>query len=513
MTNTKKPVALIILDGWGYSEDKEHNAIAMAQTPFFDYLWQTYYPTLLQASGEAVGLPDGQMGNSEVGHTTIGSGQIVYTDLARISKCIQTDELKNNPTLIQLFDHVKKYDSVLHIQGLIGPGGIHSHSEHLFALLKTAKENGINKIAIHAFTDGRDTPPQSAWFYLKELEDVIDDLKIGFIATASGRFYAMDRDNNWDRLVPVEKALFSGEGNKKESRKPSEVIKEMYEHGVLDEQLEPIIFLDDQGNNYTINNNDGVFFFNFRADRAKMISQKIIETQREKNIFFATMTSYGSDFNCPVAFSPIAIETNLAKEISVAGLSQAHIAETEKFAHATYFLNGGEEKPYDKEEHVLISSRKDIKTHDEAPEMKAEAIADKAIEQIEKGTDFIFINFANPDMIGHTANFEALVASIEFLDNQLKRVIEKILSVGGTAFITADHGNAELNIDPETGNKHTAHTTNLVPAILTDKNYDLRAGGLSDVAPTILELLNLAKPKVMTGHSLLTEKIIDSNRL
>lgn len=501
--NKKKQIALIILDGWGYREEKKYNAIAEAKTPFFDWLWQTYHPTLLEASGESVGLPKGQMGNSEVGHMTIGAGRPIFTDLVRISKAIENGEFANNVAFKKLFDHVKKHDSFLHIEGLIGPGGIHSHSDHLYAFLKLAKENGVEKIVIDAFTDGRDTPPQSAWQYLKELEEVIDDLGIGFIATASGRFYAMDRDKNWDRLTKVEDALFKAEGQKIKSNKPSEVIKKLYEKEILDEHLEPLIFLDDKDDAYPISANDGVFFFNYRADRARMLSEKILEKSKELNLFFVTLTEYDKNLDAVVAFAPITLKTTLANEISEAGLSQAHIAETEKFAHATYFLNGGRETPHKREEHILIPSRKDIKTHDEAPEMQAEAIADKAIIEIENGTDFIFINFANPDMIGHTANYPAMIKAIETVDQQLQRVIEKLLEKNGVAFVTADHGNSELAIDPISGENHTAHTTNLVPAILTDTSISLEKGGLADIAPTILDLFDLKIPESMSGISLI----------
>lgn len=501
--SVKKPIVLIILDGWGYSEDKEHNAIAKAHTPFFDELWQTYHPALLEASGPSVGLPEGQMGNSEVGHITIGAGKVIDTDLVRISKSASDQEFPNNPAFQKLFSHIKKYDSVLHVQGLIGPGGIHSHGDHLLAFLKTAKEAGITKVAIHAFTDGRDTAPQSAHAYLQELENIIDDLGIGFIATATGRFYAMDRDNNWDRLAKAESVLFTGRGNVCQNKKPSEAVKELYSQGIIDEMMEPIIFLDENGNGYPIKANDGVFFFNYRADRARMLSQKIIGQAKEKNICFVTMTEYNKNFECLVAFPPITIATTLANEISRAGLHQVHITETEKFAHATYFLNGGKQEPHDGEEHILLESYKDIDTHDKKPKMRAEAIADKAIEYIEKGVDFIFINFANADMVGHTANEVALIEAIEEVDLQLRRVVSRTLENNGVAFVTADHGNAELNTDPDTGIKHTAHTLNLVPAIITDENIILRHGGLADIAPTILQLLNLPQPDSMTGKSLI----------
>ncbi len=504
----KHQIMLIVLDGWGYREDLKDNAIAQAKTPFFDSLWKSYPHTLLKASGLAVGLPEGQMGNSEVGHTTIGAGTIVDTDLVRIGKAIETGEFAHNQAFKKLFDHVKKYNSTLHIQGLVSDGGVHSHSEHLFAFLKLAKEQGIKNVAIHVFTDGRDTAPQSASTYLKQLEKVIEEVGIGTIASLSGRFYSMDRDNNWDRLAKTESALFECKGNIC-TIKPSAYLEEQYKKGALDEHLVPTVCLDYEGKGCVVAKNDGVFFFNFRADRARMISKKILDRQKADNLCFVTLTDYGADYSGIIAFPPVEIKTTLAKEVSQAGYKQAHIAETEKFPHATYFLNGGVEKPYPGETHELLASRKDVKTHDQAPKMRAEAIADKAIEDIEKGTDFIFINFANPDMVGHTANVPAIVEAVEEVDKQLNRVITALLKRKGTAFITADHGNAEVNIDPITGEKHTAHTTNPVPAIIASnilKHQHViprQGGGLADVAPTILALMDIPQPQSMQGKSLI----------
>lgn len=497
-----KQVLLIVLDGWGYREDKKHNAIAAAKTPNFNSYWKTYPHTLLEASGLKVGLPEGQMGNSEVGHMTIGAGAVIDTDLVRIGKAIKMGDFDKNPAFTSLFGHVKKYDSTLHVQGLIGDGGVHSHQDHLIAFLRLAKKSGIKKIALHVFTDGRDTAPQSSGKHLKELEDVLKEIGIGFIATLSGRFYAMDRDNNWDRLARAENAMFELKGKTHTNAAPSEIVAGLHKEGLLDEHLEPIVFLDENGKGYKIENNDGIFFFNFRADRAKMISKIIEKHRKTKNLCYVTMTKYGSESKAEVAFAQVPIETTLAKEISGAGLSQAHIAETEKFPHATYFLNGGVEKPYLNEKHILLDSRKDVPTHDLAPKMRAESIAGKAIEEINAGCDFIFINFANPDMVGHTANVPAIVEAIEEVDLQLGRVISALTARHGVAFITADHGNAEVNIDPETRTKHTAHTLNPVPAIVTDTSVQLHTGSLSDIAPTILALLNIKKPPFMTGEAL-----------
>ncbi len=489
---------LIILDGWGYREDSKDNAVAAAKTPNFDKYWKQFTHTLLQASGLAVGLPEGQMGNSEIGHTTIGAGRAIDTDLVRIKKSIESGDFDTNPVFLSLFDHVKKHNSTLHVQGLLGDGGVHAHSDHLFAFLRAAKKQNISKVAIHLFTDGRDTPPQSAAKYIKELEDVLQEVPMAFIATISGRFFAMDRDNNWDRLSKVEQALFENKGNICEL-KASDFLENLYLEGKMDEHLEPIILQKAE----KISKNDAVFFFNFRADRARMLSKKIME---KKDVLFATLTSYGSEYDTLIAFPSVEIDTTLAKEISLAGYTQAHIAETEKFPHATYFLNGGVENPYPGESHELLASRKDVQTHDQAPKMRADAIADKAIEHINNGTDFIFINWANPDMVGHTANVPAIIEAIEEVDLQLGRVVEALLSRGGVAFITADHGNAEVNVDQETGIRHTSHTINPVPAIVTKQDIQIKEdGGLADIAPTILHLMEIKKPDFMLGESLLSD--------
>jgi 2,3-bisphosphoglycerate-independent phosphoglycerate mutase len=523
------PVTLIVLDGWGYREDPLHNAIASAKTPVFNALWKKYPHTLLEASGLSVGLPHGQMGNSEIGHTTIGAGKVIDTDLVKIAKAVDSGDFAKNSAFKKLFDHVKKHNSTLHVKGLLSNGGVHAHSDHLHEFLKVAKKAGIKKLAIHVYTDGRDTAPQSAVFFLKELEKVMKDTGIGFIATAMGRFYAMDRDNNWDRITRAEDAIFRAESKTKTDKKPSEYIATLYKKGILDEHLEPIVFLDADAKNrdYKIEKNDGVFFFNFRADRARMISKKVEEKIASLNLCYVTMTDYGgnnsekknTENRAWVAFAPSTIETTLAAEISKAGLTQAHIAETEKFPHATYFLNGGKESPHAGESHELVPSRKDVATHDLAPRMRAKEIADKAIEHIRKDTNFIFINFANPDMVGHTANVPAIIEAVEEVDTQLGRVLEVLKEKNGIAFVTADHGNAEVNIDLKTKEKHTAHTTNPVPAIITlqspaqiniriktklkAEKISLAKGSLADIAPTILKLMNLPQPKAMTGKSLL----------
>jgi len=502
---TKTQTALIVLDGWGYREDIKDNAVAQAKTPNFDRYWKEYPHALLEASGLAVGLPFGQMGNSEIGHTTIGAGRALDTDLVRIAKAIDSGDFAANPAFISLFNHVKKYDSTLHIKGLVGKGGVHSHQDHLAAFLRAAKNAGVEKIAIHAFTDGRDTAPQSAATYLKEIEVLLEEVGVGFIATMTGRFYAMDRDNNWDRLAKAEDAIFRGKGHIKTGQKPSDVLDELYANGALDEHVEPVVFLDSNGKGYKVEDSDGVFFFNFRSDRARMLSKKIAEIREARNLFYVTLTEYDKEAGAVTAFPKLSIETTLAKEIAAAGLSQTHIAETEKFPHATYFLNGGIEKPYEKEKHIMLDSRKDVATHDLAPKMRAEGIADKAIEQIEAGTDFIFINIANPDMVGHTANVPAIIEALEETDLQLGRIVDTLISKGGAALITADHGNVEVNVDQITGDKHTAHTINPVPCIMIDGHlHTLRPHGtLADLAPTVFQLLDIKKPSSMTGEGLM----------
>src|SRR3989344_5460337 len=385
----KKRIALIILDGWGYREEKENNAIASARTPFFDYLWDNFPHTLLEASGEYVGLLPGVIGNSEVGHMTLGAGRTIETDLVRIGKSITTEDYKKIPAFHKLFKHVKDNDSVLHVMGLVSPIGVHSHQEHLHEFLKLAKKEGVHKIVLHVFTDGRDSPPQSAAGFVVELEKLLSDLGVGHIATLAGRYYAMDRDTNWGRTEIALTAVFEGKGEKHENKKPSEVLREKYKNGAHDEHIEPLVFPDNKGRVHKVEKNDAVFFFNFRNDRTRQLSYKVTERAEAQNVLLGTMTEYASDLKSEVAFSRVKIEGTLAEAVAGAGLKQTHIAETEKYAHVTYFFNGERKEPYPNEENILIDSRKDIKTHDEAPEMRAQEIADAAIKSIEASTDFL----------------------------------------------------------------------------------------------------------------------------
>ena len=501
-----KPFALVILDGWGHREEREHNSIAEAKTPFFDYLWKTYPHSLLDASEESVGLPSGQIGNSEVGHMTIGAGRIIDTDLVRITKAMHLGKFGKNPAFQKLFAHCLDNNSTLHIIGLLSPGGVHSHSEHLYGFLRVAKEAGVSQVAMHAVTDGRDTPPTSGVQCLLELENFLKEIGIGRIASVAGRFYTMDRDNNWHRLERALEVMFRGSGTVIKNLQPSEYIRKQYADGAIDEHLEPVAFEDKDGIQSILRPNDGIFIFNFRADRVRMLSKKILERGKKENICLITMTEYEKNSDALVAYTTIHISTTLASVLSEAGLIQAHIAETEKHPHVTYFLNGGRKEPHAGEYHLMIPSRKDVATHDLAPEMRAREITDSAIECVRKGTDFIILNYANADMVGHTANKPAIVKAVETVDHELKRLVEAVQKAGGALFITADHGNAETNVDSVTGEKHTAHTTNLVPAILTCSRGVMKNGTLADVTTTILSLIGLPISAEMTGKNLYSDK-------
>lgn len=497
-----KPFVLIVLDGWGHREEKEYNAIHEAPTPVYDRLLREYPHSVLDGSAIAVGLPEGQMGNSEIGHMTIGAGKVIDTDLVKISKAIKSGAFADNPEFGALFAHVKKNNSTLHAVGLLSSGGVHSHNEHLYAFLKAAKAADISRVAIHAITDGRDVAPQSAAEYLRELEAVLAEVGVGFVATCAGRFYAMDRDKNWDRLKRAEEAMFNCVGQVCQKEKPSAAVARLHQAGIMDEHLEPLVFLDENGNGCPIGSHDGVFIFNYRADRARMLASTLAAKAKVEDLCLVTMTEYDKTIDCRVAFPPSSIETTLAAEMARHGLTQAHVAETEKYAHATYFLNGGVETPHAGEEFILVESRKDVPTHDLAPEMKAKEIADQAIERIAAGTDFLFINFANADMVGHTAVKSAMHVAIATVDRELGRVVDAVEALGGAVFITADHGNAEHYFDAGKNEKITSHTMNFVPAILTLKGATLKNGTLADVAPTCLAVMGLPIPAAMTGKDL-----------
>lgn len=506
MTEIYTPAALIVLDGWGIAEDTTNNAIAAADTPTFDRLWHDYPHARFDASGTSVGLPEGQMGNSEIGHMSIGAGAPIDTDLVRINKAIKKGTFAATPALTTLFEHVKAHHGTLHVMGLLSPGGIHSHQEHLFSLLQTAEAFGVQHIRVHAFLDGRDAPPTSGACYLQQLEQVLMKCHDGKIASVCGRYFAMDRDTNWDRIDKAFQTLYSGESEHVISGTPSEALRALYATGMTDEHVEPMVISDTHGPTNAITETDALFFFNFRADRARQLAARASAAMQTLHAPFATMTEYDPAIHALVAFPPFRPTTTLAGTVSKAGLTQVHVAETEKYAHATYFLNGGREEPHEGEEHVLIESRKDVRTHDEAPEMRAREIADAAVSHIERGADFVFVNLANADMVGHTANVPALITALAAADTALGRIVAAIEARGGVAFVTADHGNAEQNHDPTTEGPHTAHTTNPVPAILTNTDYILRDGALPDIAPTLLSVMGIPVPQEMTGRIRATKK-------
>lgn len=508
----KNPLALIILDGFGIRENGFGNAIKMASLPNYDRLANNYPYTQIQASGIAVGLPEGQMGNSEVGHLNIGAGRIVYQELSRISKEIKEGSFYNNQKFLDVIFHVKTNKTKLHLLGLVSDGGVHSHIDHLYALLKLAKLHGLDEVYIHCFLDGRDTPPRSAEGYIQDLLKKMKEIGVGQIASISGRYYAMDRDKRWERTQLAYKAMVLGEGRVVEE--PLDAIKTAYSLDESDEFILPSVILNHQSNPNTIENNDGLIFFNFRPDRARQITRALIERdfnefKREKEFFplhYVTMTLYSKTFeDVQIAYKPQTFKNTLGEYVSKQGLRQLRIAETEKYAHVTYFFNGGEEAAFIGEDRQLIPSPQ-VATYDTKPEMSALEVTDRLIEEIDRDKyDFIVLNFANPDMVGHTGKIDAVIKALEKVDECLGRVIEKILEKGGKAIVTSDHGNSEELIDKTSGNPVTAHTTNPVPLILIGQGHvRLRKGGkLCDIAPTILEIMGLEKPVEMTGLSLI----------
>jgi 2,3-bisphosphoglycerate-independent phosphoglycerate mutase len=478
----------VILDGWGCAPAGPGNAVELAETPVFDRLWEAYPHTTLKASGEAVGLPPGQMGNSEVGHLTIGSGRVLFQDLMRVNRAIETGELFENPALVGAFERAKSRGANIHLLGLVSYGGVHSHIDHLRALLALARRQGMeDRTWIHAFTDGRDVSPTSAVSDLAELP-------AEKIATVIGRYYAMDRDQRWERTERALAALLHGDEGATGSDPASEV-QRSYDEGVTDEFIEPIVL---QGRR-RIAEDDVVIFFNFRPDRARQLTQKLLAS----GLDVTTMTRYRDDFDAPVAFEEQRVTEVLAEVLSEHGIRQLHAAETEKYAHVTYFFDGGREEPYPGEERILVPSPRDVPSYDHKPEMSAAELAGRFVEALESdGYGFAVINFANPDMVGHTGSIPAAVTAIETVDRCLGRVLEAIAAGGGVALVTADHGNAETMLDDE-GKPHTAHTSNQVPLVLTETNVSLvEDGELSDLAPTCLALLGLEAPLQMTGKNL-----------
>lgn len=515
-TSPRKVTALLILDGWGINTDAKDNAVAAAAPPFLTGLEQTFPTTRLNASGNAVGLPDGVMGNSEVGHMNIGAGRQVFQDLVRINRAIADGSFFDNPTLLDLMARVKKNGSALHLMGLLSDGGVHSHMNHLFALMEMATRSGLQEILIHPILDGRDTPPKSGIDYLTRLTAEIE--KKGYdgvrIATLCGRFYAMDRDTRWDRVAAAYRLYTQGEGAMKQD--PLIAIQDAYDAEESDEFVKPVALTD-----RTIRQEDGVLFFNFRADRAREIASALTMGKEEKNSgdfphfkrevilpndHFVCMTQYDESFSFPVIFPPQHLTGILGGVISHNGLSQLRIAETEKYAHVTYFFNGGDEKVFPGEERILIPSPREVTTYDEKPEMSAPEVTKRACQAIRSGKiDFMVLNFANMDMVGHTGNMEAAILACRTVDQCVKEVVEAIWETSGVAMVTADHGNAEEMRD-KNGNPHTAHTLNPVRFILAGDAYRhekmVDEGILGDIAPTILKVLSLPKPSEMTGTPL-----------
>jgi 2,3-bisphosphoglycerate-independent phosphoglycerate mutase len=507
------PLALIILDGWGLRAETEYNAVKLGNPTNFLRLLARYPNATLNASGEAVGLPEGQMGNSEVGHTNLGAGRVVYQDLTRIDKSIRDGEFFTLPPLLSSFDWCANDAHALHLIGLLSDGGVHSHERHLHALIQVAARRGVKRVFIHVLTDGRDTSPTGGAGYLKNLEAVIAKAGVGQIASVSGRYYAMDRDKRWDRTKLAYDAIVLGEG--RSSTSPAAVIDEAYKAGVTDEFIIPTVMVDDAGKPVgPIKNGDSVLFFNFRADRMRQIIRALtfddfdgFVPAEQPQVAVTTMTEYDATFPFPVVFAQDAATGYIAEVLAEHGLTNLRLAETEKYAHVTYFFNGGREEAYPGEARVLIPSPK-VATYDLKPEMSCEGVADAFVADVEARThDVIICNFANPDMVGHTGSLEAATAAIKAVDACLGRVIDALLTAGGTAIVTADHGNAELMWDYERNCPHTAHTTNPVPVILvngpgSDTPGPLAHGALCDIAPTMLGLLGLPLSKEMTGKDL-----------
>jgi 2,3-bisphosphoglycerate-independent phosphoglycerate mutase len=513
MSGNKRPCMLIILDGWGISAKKKGNAVFLAKTPFLDKLKEEYPGTQLLCSGEAVGLPDGIMGNSEVGHLNIGAGRVVYQDLLRIDKAISNGEFFKNEMLNSVISKVKANDSALHLMGLVSDGGVHSQLEHLFALLDMAKKKKVSKVYIHAILDGRDTPPDSGVGYIEKLQNRITDKNFGAIATICGRFYAMDRDKRWDRVEKAYHLYTLGEATCEKD--PVEAVKSAYQRDETDEFVRPIVITDkDEKPLGFLHDNDGVVFFNFRADRAREITKALTDPAFEsferkcfpKLCEFVCMTLYDEKFTLPLAFPPIHLDEILGEVISKNGLHQLRIAETEKYAHVTYFFNGGEEKPFPLEDRCLIPSPREVSTYDLKPEMSAHLVANEVLSRLKsKKYNLIVLNFANMDMVGHTGFLDAAIKAAEAVDECVGRIIAELKKQEGVAMITADHGNAEQMI-ADNGNPYTAHTLNPVPFILVDDNRlgsSLKPGSLGDIAPTILHIMGIDKPDRMTGKSLL----------
>jgi len=510
-----KPLVLLILDGFGYREESKNNAIAMAKTPCWDDLQKNNPTTLLDCSGEVVGLPDDQMGNSEVGHLHIGSGRFVFQDLSRVNKAVKDGSFFKNPVLCQAVDEALALNQALHVMGLLSDGGVHSHELQILAMLELAVKSGLKKLYFHAFLDGRDVPPRSAAGFLARIEEKFAQLGHGRIVTVTGRFYAMDRDNRWERVQSAYNLIVKGES---EHQAPSAqaALAAAYERGETDEFVPPTAILGENGEIICLDPEDSVVFMNFRADRAREISQALTEPafdKFERNApphtgCYATLTQYHEDFTYPVAFPSIDVKNGLGEVLAKAGLTQLRLAETEKYAHVTFFLNGGRDEPFLNESRILVPSPK-VKTYDMQPEMNANQVTEHLVESMTNGQfDVIICNYANCDMVGHTGKLDAAIVAVETIDACLGKVMSALASVGGQLLLTADHGNIEQMVDETTGEPHTAHTTNLVPLVYVgSKGKALASGGsLADLAPTILAILGVEQPKEMTGRSLIINR-------
>jgi len=506
---SKKPIVLAILDGYGKSDLVEGNAVFAAKTPNLDKLTAENPTTVIHASGLDVGLPDGQMGNSEVGHTNIGAGRIVYQELTRITKSISDGDFFENAAFNAACDNCKAKGSALHIMGLLSDGGVHSHNEHMYALIKLAKDKGLDKIYIHCFLDGRDVSPTSGVDFAKALVNKIRDIGAGEIATVMGRYYAMDRDNRWERVVKAYDAMVKGDGEMCDSAVTA--IETSYNNDITDEFVVPTVITKDGAPTGKIASGDSVIFYNFRPDRAREITRTLVDPEfdgfeREMlDLYFVCMTQYDASMpNVEVAFKPESLENTFGEYISNLGMKQLRIAETEKYAHVTFFFNGGVEKTYEGEDRILVASPK-VATYDMKPEMSAYEVTDKLLEALDTNKyDVVILNYANCDMVGHTGVMEAAVAAVEAVDTCVGKIADKVAEMGGIMLITADHGNAEQMIDPVTGDVFTAHSTNVVPLILTGMgDVKLKKGRLADLAPTILDIMGVEKPAQMSGESII----------
>ena len=516
MIMSKKPTVLMILDGYGLNPNCEHNAVCEGKTPVMDQLMSQCPFVKGQASGMYVGLPDGQMGNSEVGHMNMGAGRVVYQELTRITKSIQDGDFFRIPEFLTAVENCKKHDSALHLFGLVSDGGVHSHLTHIYGLLELAKRNGLKKVYVHCFLDGRDTPPESGKGYVEQLEEKMKELGVGEVASVMGRYYAMDRDKRWDRVELAYRALTKGEGN--EAASASAGIQASYDDGKPDEFVIPFVVKKDGKPVAVISDHDSVIFFNFRPDRAREISHAFLDDtfegfSREKklDLVYVCFTDYDETIEHKlVAFKKETITNTFGEYLAAHGKKQLRLAETEKYAHVTFFFNGGVEEPNEGEDRILVPSPKEVATYDLKPEMSAPMVCDKLVEAIGSGKyDVIIVNFANPDMVGHTGVESAAIKAIETVDACVGRAVEAVKAADGVMFICADHGNAEQLVDYETGEPYTAHTTNPVPFILVnaDASLGLREGGaLCDIVPTLIDLMGMEQPKEMTGKSLLVRK-------